>query len=206
MLSSVRLQIRFIAFAALALALARPAGAAPVTIDFESLANLALVTNQFAADQVVFSNLIVLESFSTLNEVDFPPTSGVHAVSGVAPGPTVIDFLLPARLFSVQLITADTALAEAFGAGDVLLDSELVVANLGSNTEVAFVRVSPDIEYVRFASQVTGNSFSLTLDDVGFDTDQIPEPSTLVLLVAGLIPLAIHRGRRAGAAQRDRLR
>ncbi len=206
MLTFLRFPIRFVALAALALALARPAHAAPVTIDFESLPNLEVVTLQFAADDIAFSNVIVLEAFSTLNEIDFPPSSGIHSVSGIAPGAAVIDFLLPARLLGVRLTTANTALAQAFGAGDVLLDSQLVVANLGSNTNVEFVRSIPDIEYVRFAGQLSGDAFSLTLDDVVFDTAEIPEPSTLVLLAAGLIPLAIHRGRRAGAAQRDGLR
>jgi hypothetical protein len=197
-----------IRFAALALlALARPADAAPVTIDFESLAEFELVTNQFAADGIVFGNLIVLEAFSSLNEIDFPPTSGVHALSGLDPGAALIDFLLPASLFSVQLITADDALVQAFGAGDVLLDSLLVAPNLASPTQVEFLRASPEIEYVTVASQLTGNAFPLTLDDVVFDTAApapepgvpIPEPSGLLLLAAGLVPVSrAIRGRRNG--------
>ena len=183
--------IRFAAFALLALAVARPAVALPVvTIDFESLANLEAVTNQFAADQIVFSNVIVLESFSTLNEIDFPPSSGVHAITGIAAGPAVIDFLQSASLFNVQLTTADTALVQAFGVGDVLLDSQLVVANLGAPTQAGFLRGSQDIDYVAIASQSTGNAFFLTLDDVSF---QIPEPSGLLLMVAGLVPISAAR-------------
>jgi len=212
-----RISIRSVAFALLAFASARSADAAPVTIDFEALANLEVLTSQFAADQVVFGNLIVLESFSTLNEIDFPPSSGVHAVSGFAGGPVLVDFLQPASLFSVQLTTSDSALVQAFGAGDVLLDSQVVSANLGSHTQVAFLHGSSDIEYVAIASQLSGNAFFLTLDDVVFDTDgvvPIPEPSGLLMPVSGLalISLALRfRARlgfpptsRAGPADRPR--
>ena len=200
-----RSRIRFAALALLGQCLGRPADAAPVTIDFESLAELEVVTNQFAADQVAFGNLIVLEAFSTLNEIDFPPTSGVHAVTGLAEGPAIIDFLLPASLFSVQIITGDDALVQAFGAGDVLLGSELVAANLGSPVLVEFLHAGPDIEYVTFASQLTGSAFFLTLDDVVFDREvpvpeaPIPEPSGFLMLATGLIPiwLAIRRRLRA---------
>jgi hypothetical protein len=200
-----RRRIRFAALALLAASFARPADAAPVTIDFESLAELEVVTNQFAADQIAFDNLIVLEAFSTLNEIDFPPTSGVHAVTGLAVGAAIIDFLLPASLFSVQIITSDDALVQAFGAGDVLLGSEIVAAGLGSPVQVDFLHASADIEYVTIASPLTGNAFSLTLDDVVFDREvpvpeaPIPEPSGFLMLATGLIPvwLAIRRRPRA---------
>jgi hypothetical protein len=166
-----------------------------VTIDFESLAEGDLVTSQFAVDRIVFGNLHVRTAGSTLNEFDFPPTSGVNVATGVGAGPAVVEFLSPARLFSVQLTTFGTAVVEAYGAGNVLLDSRTVLDNLGSSTLVTFMRSDRDMTAIRIAG-LSGDAFLLTIDDVVF---AIPEPSAFLVMAVGILPItaAIRRHKRA---------
>jgi hypothetical protein len=156
-----------------------------------------VVTNQFVDDHILFSNVIVLESFSSLNEIDFPPSSGVHAISGLGPGAAVVEFTQPARLFSVHLMTATNATVTAFLA-DGTSASYVVAPNLGVGG--VFTLSYPDQALLRV--EIAGgvplnpNAFQLTLDDVVF---AIPEPSALLVMGMGLLPVsaAIRRRTRA---------
>jgi len=71
----------FLAALVATFSLSLPAGAVTVGIDFESLAELEVVTTQFAAQDITFSNATTLVAGSLLNEIDFPPTSGTHVIT-----------------------------------------------------------------------------------------------------------------------------
>jgi hypothetical protein len=168
---------------ALTLAFVRPADAA--LIDFESLALDEIVTNQFAGQGVVFGNAVTLVAFITLNEFDFPPSSGTNVISGLGPSPLTAALSPGASHVGFHITTADTALVQFFDSLDVLLGQTTVDPNLGGNTLVEFD--SPGIASVSIASQATENAFLLTVDDFEFlSPSPAPEPSAVLLMVSAL--------------------
>src|SRR5689334_599897 len=56
-----------------------PMRATNVTLDFEGFPDSTVLTNQYPG--VVFGNTIIFRSQFSLNEVDFPPRSGVNVAS-----------------------------------------------------------------------------------------------------------------------------
>src|SRR5580698_6525806 len=70
---------------------------ADTIIDFESLNDGDLVTNQYPG--LTFSNTIVLSAGISLNEFEFPPHSGTNVVSDNG-GPMTITFFPPIQSFS----------------------------------------------------------------------------------------------------------
>jgi hypothetical protein len=171
-----------------------PSWAAPVFIDFESVAEFEVLTNQFVADGVAFTNVVVLQSGSSLNDIDFPPTSGIHAVTANGSGAIVIDFVLPVNSFSIQITTANDARVEFFDVADMPLPSEEVSPNLGSPSPVS---LTGSIGRVQIAEILSGDAFGLTLDDLRFNV--VPEPTTLSMVVFGFFGLFAFGWRRGRA-------
>jgi hypothetical protein len=173
-------------FTLFALAAARPSDATSVvTIDFEAQANLEVLTNQFAADHILFGNVIVLRAFDTLNEIDFPPSSGLQAISGLDAGPAVIEFTRPATLFRVHLTTFETAAVTLF-LDDGTSVTHLIASNLGVGEDLSFS--AGRFDRIEIAGTLSGNAFALTLDDVEF---AIPEPSAFLVMALGLVPISL---------------
>jgi hypothetical protein len=163
-------------------------------IDFESLGIDDFVTDQFAAQGILFSNAVTLVAGISLNEIDFPPTSGTNVISGLEFGPLVASMPLGASHVSFQLTTALPAAVRFFDSFDALLGESLVAMNLGSNTPVAFDSLTP-IASVSIGDEMFGQAFFLTVDD--FEAvSQAPEPSILALMALGLLPIALRAGRR----------
>src|SRR3990172_7139800 len=74
-------------------------------LDFEGLTDLEDVTTQFAAQYATFAGATALTSGAvggSLNEIDFPPQSGVNVLHDLA-GPITIDFGLTAYDWSAYL-------------------------------------------------------------------------------------------------------
>jgi hypothetical protein len=172
---------------ALVTILASPRPARAGFIDFESLALDEIVTNQFASDGVLFGNAVNLVAFVSLNEIDFPPSSGTNVISGLGSGPLTADLIADVSHVSFQITTANIARVRYFDASAVLLGEVLVDPNLGGHTLVSFD--SPGISSVSIGSQATSSAVFLTVDDFGF-SGSVPEPSTLVLMMCGGLPLA----------------
>lgn len=97
-------------------------------IDFESLGDLESVTGQFPG--LTFSSTISLTAGISLNEVDFPPHSGVVVVSDDG-GPIQIVFASPVLSFSGYFTYVVPLTVEAFDASDtpVALALSLFAAN-----------------------------------------------------------------------------
>ena len=180
----------------LTLAFVRPADAA--LIDFESLGLDEIVTNQFAGEGVVFGNAVTLVAFISLNEVDFPPSSGTNVISGLGASPLAALLSPGVSHVSFQITTATIALVQFFDSLDVLLGQTTVDPNLGGHTLVAFD--SPGIASVSIAGQSSENAFFLTVDDFEFSSrNAAPEPAAVLLLVTGLacmVPTSFRRRRR----------
>jgi hypothetical protein len=182
------------------LALAPQASAA--LIDFESLAVDEFVTDQFAAEGATFGNAVTLVAGISLNEIDFPPSSGTHVISGLDFGPLVANLPLGASHVSLQITTGVEAAVRFYDSLFALLGESLVAANLGGTTLVSFDSASP-ISTVEVGDSMLGSAFFLTVDDfeaVGqAQAAQVPEPSILGLMAVGLVPLAA-----AGVTRRRR--
>lgn len=182
--------IRFLVALFMMAAFASPVRAA--LIDFESLALDEFVTNQFAAEGVLFGNAINLVAGITLNEIDFPPSSGTNVIAGLDLGALSATIPLGASHVSMQMTTALNASVRFFDSLDALLGEILVTPNLGGQTLVSFDSLSP-IATVSIGDQATGSAFFLTVDDFEFVTSAVPEPSMLVLMIWGLLPVAAAR-------------
>src|ERR1051325_2589015 len=67
-----------------------------VSIDFEGFSDSSFITTQYSG--LTISNAIILTSGISLNELDFPPRSGINVASD-AGGPISFDFSTPALNF-----------------------------------------------------------------------------------------------------------
>ena len=192
-----------------------PVRANGATIDFEGLADLENLTNQFSAIGVVFSNTLVLASGladsstflnpclqtpGSLNDFDFPAHSGCNVVSDVE-GAMRIDFAAPILSFSAFLTYVTPVTLQAFDASDTLLgsSSSLFAENFSSSgnapNELLAVSFS-GIRSILITGDPAGGSFAL--DDLDFTPqtvteppqDVVPEPASLYvigLFAAGLL-------------------
>jgi hypothetical protein len=183
----------------------RLAGALP--IDFEGLADGAVVTNQYAGQGVLFSNataLIAGNAGGSLNEIDFPPASGVTIVFDDG-GPMMLVFPTPFSFVS-GLFTYTTQLTlQAFSdtAGTNLIGSVTSLYNDNtaggfgdpgsSPNELLHFSSAAGIGSIKIIGDPAGSSF--TLDN--FNGAPVPEPASLLLLGSGLGGLWLHRRRRA---------
>jgi hypothetical protein len=199
--------------------LGTPAVSQALPLDFESVEDLfgtgVVVDNQFAGDGVVFANTIALTAGLSLNELDFPPRSGVTAVSDFG-GAMRIDFT--SAFYGVEaFFTYYVPITmQAFDPSGALLgqitsafSSNLAPGGLGgdpgsSPNERLALQTSSAIAYLLIAGDPLGGSF--VMDD--FDaqstppTTSAPEPSTSLLLGGGLALAAAWRRRRATLAPR----
>ncbi len=171
--------------------------AAPVTIDFESFSDSQSLTNQIA--DLTFSNATVLSAGISLNELDFPPHSGSNVIVDDG-SPLSILFGAPVRLVDGFFTYTTNVTMRAFDAGNNLLVSvtSLFESNLadigdpGSNPNELLSISSPSgISRVEIQGDPSGLSF--VLDDLTYQTRDVPEPTTWLLIVgAGLLSLRQH--------------
>ncbi len=186
-------------------------------ITFEGLSDLDIVTNQYAGQNAVFTNATaaVAPPGGTLNEIDFPPTSGTTVVTNEID--TDSD-LIPDDLGSIEikfasfpvdsvsgyftyadyLFTGDPLTVNAFGPLDSInpISTLTLIENLGSPTLLSFSGIGPIASIFAFGG--VGSYF--TLDDLNVGDavasgTVVPEPSTFALMALGLVGL-ISRSRR----------
>jgi len=176
--------------------------AVATTIDFESLFDGDLVTNQFPG--LTFSNATALTAGITLNEFEFPPNSGVNVVADEG-GPISIAFTTPATAVSGFFTYLIPLTLTAFDAANTAVamdtsdfNSNLVLSGdpMSLPNELLTVAFAGGISRVTIEGDPLGGSFAL--DDLTFTqiTTPIPEPSTLLLFVAGIAGLLGWRGAR----------
>lgn len=180
-----------------------PASAASILIDFESLADLELVTSQFAASGLLFSGATALQSGAiggSLNELEFPPSSGTAVVFDSSPSGIRVDFVTGATSVGGRFTYAFPVTMTAY-AGAVTLGS--VTSQFTSNTGGGF-NPSNELLELAFAVPIShlilsgepefGGSF--TLDDFFADTVDVatvPEPGIVTLLALGVAGLVRRR-------------
>jgi hypothetical protein len=182
---------------AIASVIACPLLAGAVTLDFETLADLEIVTNQFPG--VTFSNTVALQSFNAANgslfDYEFPPASGVTVVSNgdanVLGGSIVLDFTTPVTSVSglftyagpLTLTAFDATLTQVAQALSALSDN--TVSGGGSPNELIQLAFAGGIAELRIDIAPTDSTF--TLDDLTFIplvASAVPGPTSFGLVGA----------------------
>ena len=180
--------------------LALPAGAVTlVFLDFESLSDLEEVTTQFAASGITFTNTRALTAGQSLNEIDFPPSSGTDVISGLGSGPLTIHFSQPADSVQLNLVSNGFVTLSFFDASDALILSYTTSSPLGvpistgSPAGLAIAKMT--------LANAGGDADTFTVDNLLARLDDrtppIPEPSAFLAMACGLATVATSLRRRA---------
>lgn len=162
--------------------------ASATTLDFEDLPDWTSVGDFYASDGVHFTEAISLTAGFSLNEIDFPPSSGVMAI-GDDWGPMEITFDEDAENIFANFTYGVGLTLSAYDASDALIGtvSSLSSDNYGS-TEVINLGFSNVRKLV-----IEGDQFgaSFIMDDFNFELNSspVPEPTTIVLFGIGLLGL-----------------
>lgn len=174
--------------------------AAAVTLNFEGLNDLDSVTSQFAG--LTFANTIALVSGAaggSLNELEFPPHSGVTVVSDDS-GAITITFDSPVAsvsgffTYSAALtITAFDALLAAIDTATSAFGSNTAASGDAGSTpnELLSVAAVSGIASLTIEGAADGGSF--VLDDLTFVPLAVPEPrmlGSLLCATAALLAVA----------------
>lgn len=184
--------------------IATPVSAAPITLDFEDLVEFTDVADLL--DGATFTNAMVLTAGSSVNEFEFPPTSGTNVVYDSA-SPMRIDFDDAVSSVSAYFTYLTTVTFSAYDAGGNLLDqaqsafaANFTSSGIGSPNELIQVTSASAISYVTIVGAAFGGSF--VLDDLTFNTDPspVPEPATVSLVLLGV---AVAAGRQKLRARRQ---
>lgn len=167
-------------------------------ITFDDLADSVIVGGAYAG--VTFTNATALTAGVSLNEFEFPPSSG-GTVAFDADGPMRVDFALPVASVGGFFTYLTPVTLRAFSATDALLgsafsaySSNLALSGDAGSLPNEFLGLAVGgIAYVVIAGDPAGSSFAL--DDLTFEvaTQQVPEPAALGLLLLGLCS-ALARG------------
>ena len=190
-------------FALIAAVLPSQLNAAPITIDFESLADSDAVTSQYAA--LSFSNATALTAGITLNEFEFPPRSGANVVLDDG-GAISITFASLAQSFGAYFTYGSAVTLRAFDGAANLLTS--VTSDFSSNSAISgdagsapneFLNIAIDgIKRIVIEGDRDGGSF--VMDDVIYEQANngggtAPEPGTTLLFLAAFIAAALTKKR-----------
>jgi len=166
-------------------------------ITFEGLNDLDSITNQYAAEGVVFENAIALLSGAvggSLNETDFPPHSGVAVASPENSGFMFLKFdpafIFVGGFFTYSLFPVDAFLTlTAYDSSANILGT--VHSTFHDNTGISG---NPPNEFLSISGvgeiktlQIDGPGDQWTLDDfTATGATPIPEPATIILVASGL--------------------
>ena len=175
------------------------ANASAVSIDFETLADGAAVTNQFAG--LDFTNAVALQAGLSLNDFEFPPRSGSVVIADDG-GPICVSFAAPVVQVGAYFTHASSVIVTAYNALDKVLGSasSAYASNLAlsgdagsSPNELLQLAFAAGITRLTLAGDAAG--FSFVLDDLSFTPMAVPmpEPATAMLVAVGLVGLLARR-------------
>lgn len=174
-----------------------PCLSSATTLNFEDLADQAVVTNQYAAQGVTFSNALALKSGLSLNDFDFPPHSGLSVISDNGNGPLQIFFSTPETLVSLWITYNSGLTVKYFDSVGTL---QGVFAPPGAMNTPTGAQFSIPFSGVSRLDIVPGSGFSVTIDDLSFvAVNAVPEPATASLLSLGMLALCYRRSKTASS-------
>lgn len=160
-------------------------------IDFEGLPDLEAVSGQYVSDGVTFNNAISLTAGFSLNEFDFPPSSGLVAI-GDDFAPLGISFTNAASNISGYFTYASQLTFSAYDNVGNLIGGYVNAGfdNLGSSEFISLSFI--DVSTLIIAGEWDG---SFIMDDLNFEASasSVPEPSSLALLSIGLIGFMLRK-------------
>jgi hypothetical protein len=165
-------------------------------ITFEGLDDLTPVTTQYQSLGVSFQNATVLTAGVSLNELEFPPASGVNVAYDEG-GPISLSFSAPISSFSARFTYAAPLEIRAFNSVGMLLgdvfsrfSSNLALSGeLGSSpNELLGVSGLLGITLILIGALPEGASF--TMDNVSF---AVSEPAAVWLVAMGVLILSAWR-------------
>lgn len=175
------------------------ADAAAATLDWEGLPDGSSVGTPLPG--IHFTHAMVLTAGLSLNELEFPPHSGVNVVVDDS-GPMVISFATPVLSWTAFATYTTTLHVEAFDAGGTLLaqTASAFASNLalsgdpGSHpNEALALTVTGGFSQLRVSGAPDGGSF--VIDDMTV-VSVVPEPATPALALLGLVALGWRLRRR----------
>lgn len=179
--------------------------AAPIVVDFESLADSSSVTNQFSG--LTFSHATALTAGVSLNEIEFPPRSGANVLFDDG-GAITINFATAVTSVAGYFTYLNPLQFNAYDAGSNLVasDTSAFSSNLalsgdaGSATnELLGVAFAGGISRIVITGDTAGSSF--VLDDLVYERGEIivdaPEPGTLALVMSSLLLIGTFSHRRS---------
>jgi len=178
--------------------LASPLCSNEITVNFEGFADGTSITTQYT--RLTFSNATIATSGVSLDEFEFPPKSGANVVFDNG-GPITIDFSSAVSSFDAFFTYSVPLTLDAFNSSNTLVTSanslfsgnERLSGVPGSSpNERIQVSSSGGISSVEILGAPSGGSFAM--DDVTYTTS-IPEPSSLILALAGSAVLIAFRRR-----------
>ena len=168
---------------------------ATIAIDFDSLSDNELATNQYTG--LTFANTIALSANGTLNTLLFVPRSDSNVASDFG-GPIEITFDAPVTSFSGYFTYATALVLQAFDIDSNLVDTTTSAFSdntvffgepFSSPNELLALSSALGIARIAISGDPGGNSF--TLDDLTAEAVAVPEPGTVGLLMIGLLLGAI---------------
>lgn len=165
---------------------------ATTLINFEQFNDGDLLSTQIGG--VTFANTIILSAGLSLNELDFPPHSGVN-VAADSNGPISISFAAPISSFSGYFTYTSPLTVSGYDGSNNLLASttsaysmNYVSSGTPGSSPNEFLQISSTtgFERITLAGDPSGGSF--VVDDIAFDSasSAVPEPSSLAILAIGL--------------------
>ena len=167
-----------------------PAGAA--TITFDDLDELTEVTTQYAASGATFSPSQILQAGSTLNEIEFPPSSGDRVLFPAAPSLEVVFAPLVSQI-TFFTTYAESLLFYAYTADGALrvFGGSFSSSNLGGSEKVELIASGLS------RLVITGATGSFVIDDLSFVPERqdppVPAPAMSLLVALGAAALAAYR-------------
>lgn len=170
------------------------AEATPVLLDFEDIPDLTSVGDYYSPYGVHFDNAISLTAGFSLNEFDFPPSSGDVAI-GDDWAPIEITFDNLTQDIFANFTYGSQLTFNAYDSSDSLIGSYLHSGfdNYGS-TELISLSFS-GVSSLIISGELDG---SFIMDDFNFEMSPapVPEPATILLFATGLIGAGFQRTRK----------
>jgi hypothetical protein len=151
------------------------AHAGPI-IDFEGFSQGTVITDQYAAEGVIFGNDATILQAPYYNYIGYPPHSGTNVLVNTEDFQSITAASNSNSWTSVSAYytTGDTDLElDAYNSSNVLIAS--VVEGIDYYTSELISLSAVGIAYVEFKSEV------FTIDDFTYTASAVPEPGTLVM-------------------------